>query len=126
MCIALQNIFICDSQRPDQITDITADLEEPNLIDNTEKENEFLIKEFINIEFANKAQEITLEEPKTTVDNTKEIENIQDLLEDLTQLLKPTESRPNPFLALTWKNQLENIIKRLQESRKSRKDVLES
>ena len=76
LCIALQNIFICDSQRPDQITDITADLEEPNLINNTEKENEFSIKEFIDIEFTDEAQEITLEEPKTTVDNTKKIENI--------------------------------------------------
>ena len=101
MCIAPQNIFICDSQRLDQITDITADLEEPNLIDNTEKENEFSIEEFINIEFTDEAQKITLEEPKTTVDNTKEIENIQELLEDLTRLLKLIESHPNPFLALT-------------------------
>ena len=76
MCIVPQNIFICDLQRLDQITNITADLEEPNLIDNTEKENEFLIEEFIDIEFTDKAQEITLEEPKITVDNTKEIANI--------------------------------------------------
>ena len=84
LCIASQNIFICDLQRPDQITDITADLEEPNLIDNTEKENEFSIEEFIDIEFTDEAQEITLEEPKIIVNNTKEIENIQELLEDLT------------------------------------------
>ena len=101
MCITPQNIFICDLQRLDQITDITADLEEPNLIDNTEKENEFSIEEFINIEFTDEAQEITLEEPKTTVDNTKENENIQELLEDLTRPLKLTESHPNLFLALT-------------------------
>ena len=116
MCIVSQNIFICDSQRPDQITDITADLEEPNLIDN---ENSFSIEEFIEIELGNnEAKKITREEPKVCNKNTKEI---QELLEDLTRPLKPTESRPNPFLALTWEKQVENIIKRLQESRKSKK-----
>ena len=116
LCIAPQNIFICDPQRPDQITDITIEVEEPNDI---EQENSFSIEEFIEIELGNnEAKKITREEPKVCNKNTKEI---QELLEDLTRPLKPTESRPNPFLALTWEKQVENIIKRLQESRKSKK-----
>ena len=116
MCIAPQNIFICDPQRPDQITDITIEVEEPNDI---EQENSFSIEEYIDIELgSNKAKETTHKEPKVCNKNTKEI---QELLEDLTRPLKPTESRPNPFLALTWEKQVENIIKRLQESRKSKK-----
>ena len=116
MCIAPQNIFICDPQRPDQITDITIEVEEPNDI---EQENSFSIEEFIEIELGNnEAKKITREEPKVCNKNTKEI---QELLEELTRPLKPTESRPNPFLALTWEKQVENIIKRLQESRKSKK-----
>ena len=47
LCIAPQNIFICDPQRPDQITDITIEVEEPNDI---EQENSFSIEEFIDIE----------------------------------------------------------------------------
>ena len=116
LCIAPQNIFICDPQRPDQITDITMEVEEPNDI---EQENSFLIEEFIDIELgSNEAKETTHEEPKVCNKNTKEI---QELLEDLTRPLKPIESRPNPFLTLTWEKQVENIIKRLQESRKSKK-----
>src|SRR5437868_755827 len=116
LCIVPQNIFICDPQRPDQITDITIEVEEPNDI---EQENSFSIEEFIEIELGNnEAKKITREEPKVCNKNTKEI---QELLEDLTRPLKPTESRPNPFLALTWEKQVENIIKRLQESRKSKK-----
>ncbi len=38
LCIAPQNIFICDPQRLDQITDITIEVEEPN---NIEQENSF-------------------------------------------------------------------------------------
>ena len=116
LCITPQNIFICDPQRLDQITDITIEVEEPNDI---EQENSFSIEEFIDIELgSNEAKETTREEPKVCNKNTKEI---QELLEDLTRPLKPTESRPNPFLALTWEKQVENIIKRLQESRKSKK-----
>lgn len=121
LCIAPQNIFICDPQRLDQITDITASLEEPSQIDRTEQENNFAIEEFINIELDNdKVQEVILEELKATT-NTEETKNIQELLEDLNRLLKPIESRPNPFLALNWEEQVKNIIKRLQESRKSKK-----
>ena len=87
LCITPQNIFICDPQRLDQITDITMEVEEPKV--------------------CNK--------------NTKEI---QELLEDLTQPLKLIESHPNPFLALTWEKQVENIIKRLQENRKSKKGCI--
>src|SRR5205085_1000056 len=100
----------------DQITDITIEVEEPNDI---EQENSFSIEEFIEIELGNnEAKKITREEPKVCNKNTKEI---QELLEDLTRPLKPTESRPNLFLALTWEKQVENIIKKLQESRKSKK-----
>ena len=95
------------------------EVEEPNDI---EQENSFSIEEFIDIELgSNEAKEITREEPKVCNKNTKEI---QELLEDLTRPLKPTESRPNPFLALTWEKQVENIIKRLQESRKSKKGCI--
>src|SRR5437868_6899807 len=96
LCIAHQNIFICDPQRLDQITDITIEVEEPN---NIEQENSFLIEEFIDIELgSNEAKETTREKPKVCNKNTKDI---QELLEDLTRLLKPIESRPNSFLALT-------------------------
>ena len=54
LCIALQNIFICDLQRSNQITDITAKLEEPNSIENIEQENTFSLEEILNIEFNNK------------------------------------------------------------------------
>src|SRR5205085_3248059 len=119
LCIAPQNIFICDPQRPDQITDITMEVEEPNDI---EQENSFSIEEFIDIELgSNEAKKTTREEPKVCNKNTKEI---QELLEDLTRPLKLIESRPNPFLALTWEKQVENIIKRLQESRKSKKGYI--
>ena len=78
LCIAPQNIFICDPQRPDQITDITIELEEPNDI---EQENSFSIGEFIDIDLgSNEAKETTLEEPKASNKNTEEI---QELLEDL-------------------------------------------
>ena len=51
-----QNIFICDLQRSDQITDITDNLEEPNQVNNIEQENRFSIEEFVDIEFdSNKA-----------------------------------------------------------------------
>ena len=90
LCIAPQNIFICDPQRLDQITDITAKLEEPNSIENIEQENTFSIEEILNIEFNNK--EDILEEPQVSISNTQEIKNIQELLEDLTRPLKPIES----------------------------------
>ena len=116
LCIVPQNIFICNPQRLDQITDITIEVEEPNDI---EQENSFSIEEFIEIELGNnEAKKITREEPKVCNKNTKEI---QELLEDLTRPLKLIKSHPNPFLALTWEKQVENIIKRLQESRKSKK-----
>ena len=96
LCIAPQNIFICDPQRPDQITDITIEVEEPNDI---EQENSFSIEEFIDIELgSNEAKETIREEPKVCNKNTKEI---QELLKDLTRPLKPIESQPNPFLTLT-------------------------
>ena len=69
LCIAPQNIFICDPQRPDQITDITMEVEEPNDI---EQENSFSIEEFIEIELgSNEAKETTHEEPKVCNKNTK-------------------------------------------------------
>ena len=72
--IALQNIFICDLQRPDQITDITIEVEEPNDI---EQENSFMIKEFIDIELSsNEAKETTCKEPKVCNKNTKEIQEL--------------------------------------------------
>ena len=99
LCIAPQNIFICDPQRPDQITDITIELEEPNDI---EQENSFSIEEFIDIELgSNEAKETTREEPEVCIKNTKEI---QELLKDLTHYLSRLKVIQTPFLPLLGKN----------------------
>jgi hypothetical protein len=129
LCIAPLHIFICNPEEPDQITDITIEIEEPNETDKIlETSDEQIIQtEPITLEEVLNEAEINWEEPQFA-DNTEQIlkenknsKNIQKLIDDLTQPLKLTRSQTNPFLASTWQSQLEKIIDRLQENRKSKK-----
>lgn len=93
LCISPQNIFICNPEEPDQITDITNELEEPNTTNITEQENNRLFEEFVNLEFNIEAQEESNIPPNPEVAKINELtENLQELYEDLTQPLKLIES----------------------------------
>jgi hypothetical protein len=110
LCISPQNIFICDIKEPNQITDITTELEEPN----AEEENNRLFEEFLDLEFntENETQEeLNIMNNDEILRSNQLAENLQELYEDLTRLLKLTESYPNSFLASNWQNELENITK---------------
>lgn len=117
LCIAPQNIFVCDLQDPNKITDITSELEEPNTDSNIILSNEHLESNTSETQ----AEPIPIIETSRNSGTWKSPRNIQELVEDLTQPLQPMESYPNPFLANTWQDQLEKISKRLQNNRKSKK-----
>ena len=131
LCIAPDNIFICDAQNSNQITDITTELEEHNQTYTIEPEENFF-EEFIHQEINEDNRTLTeemiaLEEPRASpirnelIPEEPRLKNIQEIIDDVTRPLKPTGSHPNPFLASTWQIQLEKIIKRLQEARKMKK-----
>jgi hypothetical protein len=114
LCIAPQNIFICDTQNIDQITDITNELKELLSIDNNTQDE----------------QRTTLGETSISVDTNKTKEktpnskDIQEIIDNLTQLLKLGKSHPNLFLAQNWQDQLEKIVQQLKENRKSKKGCI--
>ncbi|CAG8497628.1 10689_t:CDS:2, partial [Scutellospora calospora] len=80
--------------KPEQITDITAELEETNCENSLNDTDDKLFEEYIDLELntlngTSEESGIIYQEFELPADKEILLENIQEFINDLTQLLKP-------------------------------------